>query len=158
MEDSRPLTNDEKLEKEWLRVELEKVTLMVEICWRRKFRGLWIREGDRNTKFFHSNRIANSHLRFNTINNLLVDGELSSDPNSIVACISHFYKQLYSENEGQRLVLDEGEFSRIFEEEAVWLDRPIEEEEVYGVIKNCNSNKSLGPDGYFSGLLGLFKA
>ena len=93
LEDSRPLSYDETLEKEWLRIDLEKVTLMVEICWRQKSRALWIREGDRNTKFFHRTKI--SHKRFNTIDNLLVEGELTSDPSSISACISHFYKQLY---------------------------------------------------------------
>ena len=119
---------------------------MVEICWRQKSRALWIREGDRNTKFFH--RIANSHRRFNTIDNLLVEGELTSDPNSISACISHFYKQLYLENKGVRPVLDEVDFSMISEVEAAWLDRPFEEEEVFGVIQGCNGDKSAGLDGF----------
>ena len=77
-----------------------------------------------------------------------MEGELTSDPNSISTCISHFYKQLYSENEGQRPVLDEVEFSMIFEEDVAWLDRQFEEEEVYGVIQCCNSDKSLGLDGF----------
>ena len=49
-----------------------------------------------------------------------------------------FLQTVYSENEGQRPVLDEVEFSTISEEEAAWLDRPFEEEEVYGVIQGCN--------------------
>ena len=144
--DCRPLTDEEILEKDWLRTELEKVTLMEEICWRQKSKALWIREGDRNSKFFH--RIANSHRRFNTINNLVVEGELTSNPSSIAACISLFYKQLYTENEGQRPLLDEVEFSRISGEDAAQLDRPFEEKEVYGVIKDCNGDKSPGLDGF----------
>lgn len=136
----------EILEKGQLRIELEKVTLMVEICWRQKSRALWIREGNRNTKFVH--RTENSYRRFNTINNLLVDGKLTSNTSSIAACISYFYKQLYSEYEDQKPVLDEVEFSRISEEEAAWSDRPFEEDKVYGVIKGCNSNKSPIPDGF----------
>ena len=60
-----------------IRDELEIVTLLEEISWRQKSRALCIREGDRNTKFFH--RIANSHKRVNSIDRLMVDGVLSSD-------------------------------------------------------------------------------
>ena len=49
----------------------------------------------------------------------MVDGELSSDPNSISTCISNFYKQLYSENEDQRPVIDEVKFSTISKKEVV---------------------------------------
>ena len=95
IEDSRALLQEERLELERVRGELEKVTLMEEICWRQKSRVLCIREGDRNTRFFH--RIANSHRRFNSIDRLMVDRELSSNPEAIVGCISHFYRQLYVE-------------------------------------------------------------
>ena len=86
---------EERLELERVRGELEKVTLMEEICWRQKSRVLCIREGDRNTRFFHC--LANSHRRFNSIDRLMVDGELSSDPEAIAGCICHFYRQLYAE-------------------------------------------------------------
>ncbi|XP_030970526.1 uncharacterized protein LOC115990899 [Quercus lobata] len=88
IEDSRGLTEEEKLELERIRGELEKASLLEEICWRQKSRVLCIREGDRNTKFFH--RVANSHRRFNSIDRLTVDGELSSDPEAIAECISRF--------------------------------------------------------------------
>ena len=81
---------------ERIRGELEKTSLLEEICWRQKSRVLCIREGDKNTKFFH--RIANSHRRFNSIDRLMVDGELSSDLKAIAKCISRFYKQLYSKS------------------------------------------------------------
>ena len=78
----------------------------------------------------------------------MVKGELTSNPSTIAACISLFYKQLYSENEEQRPLLDEVEFYRIFGEDVAWLDRPFEEEEVYGVIKDYDGDKSPGPDGF----------
>ena len=46
-----------------------------------------------------------------------------------------------------RLVLDDVEFSRISEEDAIWLDRPFDEDEVYEVIHGFNGDKAPGPDG-----------
>ena len=146
IEDSRALLQEERLELERFRGELEKVTLMEEICWRRKSRVICIREGDRNTRFFH--RIANSHRRFNFIDRLMVDGELSSDPKAIASCISHFYRQLYAKTVAHRPLLDDVKFSCISEEDALWLDRPFDKEEVFGVISDFMGDKALGPDGF----------
>jgi len=87
---------EEKLELGRIRDELEKATLLEEICWRQKSRVLCIREGDRNTKFFH--RIANSHRRYNSIDRIMEDGEMSSNPAAIANCISWFYRQIYRED------------------------------------------------------------
>ena len=100
IEDDHVLSAEESMEKDRIRGELEISTLLEEICWRQKSRALFLKEGDRNTKFFH--RIANYHRRCNTINRLLVDGELSSDQGIIEGCISHFHRQLYSETEIHR--------------------------------------------------------
>ena len=134
IEESQTLLEEERLELERVRGELEKVILMEEICWRQKSRILHIREGDRNTRFFHC--IANSHRRFNSIDRLMVDGELSSDPEAIAGCISHFYRQLYVETVAHRPLLDDVEFSCISEEDVLWLDRPFDEEKVFGVISD----------------------
>ena len=145
VEESRILTVEEKLDKERIRGELEKMTLE-EISWRQKSRVFCIKEGDRNTKFFH--RIANSHRRFNSIDKLMVDGVMSSDEGSIAEGITQFYRRLYFENEAHPPVLDDVEFGRISEEDALWLDRPFEEEEVFGVVSGFNGDKSPGPDGF----------
>ena len=93
---------------------------MEEIYWRQKSRVLYIREGDRNTRFFH--RIASSRRRFNSIDRLMVDGELSSDPEAIAGCISDFYRQLYAETMAHRPLLDDVEFSCISKEDVLWLE------------------------------------
>nr|XP_023928567.1 uncharacterized protein LOC112039889 [Quercus suber] len=142
IKESRGLTAEDKLNLERIQGELEEASLLEEICWRQKSRVLCIRDRDRNTKFFH--HIVNSHRRFNSIDRLMVDGELSSDLEDIAKAISHFYRQLYSENVVDKPVLDDVEFSRISEEDALWLDRTFDEEEVYGVINGFNGDKALG--------------
>ena len=86
MEESWGLLVEEMVEMGRIRDELEKATLLEEICWRQKSRVLYVREGDRNTKIFH--RIANSYRRVNYIDRLMVDGVLSFDPTAIADCIS----------------------------------------------------------------------
>ena len=78
----------------------------------------------------------------------MVDVVLSSDPENIVKCISRFYRQLYSENVAHRPVLDNVEFSRISKEDAIWLERPFDEEEVFGGINSFNGDKVPSPNGY----------
>ena len=142
VEESHVLTVEENLDKERIKGELEKMTLMEEICWRQKLRVFCIKEGDRNTEFFH--RMANSHRRFNYIDMLMVDRVMSSDRGSTAECITHFYRRLYSKNEVHRPISDDVDFGGISEEDALWLDRPFENE-VSRVVSGFNSDKSLGP-------------
>ena len=72
MEESKGILADETVEVGRIRDELEKATLLEEICWRQKSRVLYVRKGDKNIKFFH--RIVNSHS-----DRLMVGGELSSN-------------------------------------------------------------------------------
>ena len=65
---------------------------------------LWLREGDKNIKFFH--RFANSNRRYNSISTLLINGELSTETNAISDCITQYYSGLFIEEECRRPLLD----------------------------------------------------
>ena len=120
MEDSRPLNIEEKGKREILIVELDKVLMMNEICWRQNSRALWLKEGDQNSKFFH--RLASSHRSINTIGKLLVNGVSSTSHNEIRDHIALFYKQLYMEDGYRKPLLDWVEFISIPVEDAIRLD------------------------------------
>ena len=134
------------MEKASLRFELEKATLLEEISWRQKSRVLFLKEGDSNTRFFH--RMANSNRRNNCIENLMIDGALSSNQDRIATHIEHFYMNLYSEQQMQCPFPDILDFPRISRDNAVWLERPFEEAKIFEVIKEFNGDKSPGPDGF----------
>lgn len=82
--------SEEKLDLERIQGELEKDSLFGRNLLEAESRVLCIREEDRNTKFFL--RMANSHKRFNFIDRLMVNKEMSSDLEAITKCISCFYR------------------------------------------------------------------
>ena len=52
------------------------------------------------------------------------------------------------ETEVHRPLLDDIAFSRISKEDASWLDRPLDEDEVFGVVYDFNGDKASGPDSF----------
>jgi hypothetical protein len=76
IEEQRPLSSEDILSKEAATIELEKIILLEE-CWRKKKVVLWLR-GGKNTKFF--NRVASSNRKCNTIENLVINGDISFNP------------------------------------------------------------------------------
>ena len=146
IEESRVLTEEERITHARIKMELEKYILFDEISWRQKSRALWLREGDKNTKFFH--RVANSNRRNNTIGKLCVDGELTEDHEAIKVHIVNFYQSLYKESGVPRPLLDGLEFISLETEDVKWLERQFDEEEITEVIKGFNGDKASGPDGF----------
>jgi hypothetical protein len=144
--ETRGLVQEEKLKKADMSKELEKTLLCEEIHWRQKSRALWLKEGDRNTRFFH--KVANSHRRYNRVEVLSINGVLSDDPNEVKDHVVQFYQNLYSERNTWRPKMDNQDFLSIDEEDKNWLERDFEEKEVWEVVKGMEGDKAPGPDGF----------
>ena len=117
---------------------------------------LHLKEGDANTKFFH--RMTNSNRKNNGIESLMVNDTLSSDQGIIADYITHFFINLYSEQQVDRPFLDSLVFPMISGDNVDWLERPFEEAEIFDVVQSFHGDKSPGPDGlpngFFPSLLG----
>ena len=46
--------------------------LLEKVSWRQKSRAVWLKEGDKNTRFFH--KMANAHQRRNSVASVKVNG------------------------------------------------------------------------------------
>jgi hypothetical protein len=146
IESSRALVEEERIKKTEIASEIERCSLLEEVSWRQKSRVMWLKEGDKCSKFFHS--IANSNRRYNFIDSLLIEDTLSSNQSDIGEHVVEFYKKLFSEPFQWRPKVDGLSIDSILESEARWLERAFEEEEVRKVVLAMNGDKALGPDGF----------
>ncbi|OIT39647.1 putative acyl-activating enzyme 19 [Nicotiana attenuata] len=149
VQETRNLPEDELLQKASMFMKLEDIAKNEEIAWRQRSRVLWLKQGDRNTIFFH--RMANAHRRNNTIDKLEVNGVTVENPETIKGEILSFYQKLYTETEEWRPEVVLADCPCISESEKQWLQRSFEEDEVCAGVKLCASDKAPGPDGYTMG-------
>ena len=145
-EETHSLFAEEKLDQTNIRSNIEKLTLMEETSWRQKSRVLHLKEGDANTKFFHI--MANSNRKNNGIESLMINGTLSSDQGIIADYITHFFMNLYFEQQVERPFPDSLVFPMISGENADWLERPFEEAEIFDVIQSFHGDNSPSLDGF----------
>ena len=90
-------------------------------------------------------------MQINTIKN--ERGEIATDTIEIKSTVrKNYYKELYAkkfENLGEMdIFLEKHNLTKLNEDEAESLNRPITAEEIEAVIKNLATHKNPGPDGF----------
>ncbi|RVW77097.1 Transposon TX1 uncharacterized 149 kDa protein [Vitis vinifera] len=101
------------------REDYKKWVLLEEITWRQKSREVWLKEGDRNTGFFH--KMANAHRRRNNVDRIKINGAWLTEENGIRKGIANVFSAL---------------------------ETPFTEEEVFDALFGCNGDKAPRPDGF----------
>ena len=92
--------------------------------------------------------MANSHRRYNSIDSLMIEGNLCNNQVEISEHIVKFYQKLFEEQCQWRLRVDGLVFDQILDHEASWLEREFEEEEVRKVVLAMEGDKAPGPNGF----------
>ncbi|WMV18956.1 hypothetical protein MTR67_012341, partial [Solanum verrucosum] len=142
----RTLNVEEIHSKAELLLEFENIAKYEEISWRQRSRVNWLKQGDNNTKFFH--RTANAHKRYNSIDELNVNGEAVKSPEVIKKAIVDFYRELNIETETWRPSGNCRGGHIISEEDNLMLQKEFEDQEIWESVKLCAGDKAPGPDGY----------
>ncbi|KAF7839228.1 ribonuclease H [Senna tora] len=128
--------------------ELESVLDQEEALWFQKARCQWIRDGDRNTRYYHTKTI--SHRRRNKILMLKNNsGDWIEDLEEIKRTIVSFYKELFKEDLEQRSIsFPVFGWPSIETHEWESINSPFCPEEIKNVVFNIGGSKALESDGF----------
>ncbi|RVW55329.1 putative ribonuclease H protein [Vitis vinifera] len=119
---------------------------MEEVHWRQLSRELWLREGDRNTGFFH--RMANARRKVNILDKIKINGVRITEEQEVREGIANAYQQILSENPGWKADIGGILLKQISLSEAEALELPFSEVEIYAALMGMNGDKAPGPDGF----------
>ena len=109
-------------------------------------RELWLKEGDRNTRFFH--RMASAHRRVNHMDRIKINGITMTEERDVREGIVKAFKQQFSESPEWKADIGGLSFNQICVQEAEMLETPFSEEEVLTALMEMNGDKASGPDGF----------
>jgi exonuclease III len=138
-------------EEEKLQVQLEQRRKQEEILWRQKSRVQWLKEGEKNTKFFHRTMIHRRHI--NRITHLENEqGNLIREHTQIEEELNRYYQNLLTEtkeNRNEAITRVTSHIpSLVTPEQNTALMRQITQEEVDQAAKDMPPGKAPGPDGF----------
>jgi len=116
-----------------------------------KSRLLWLKEGDANSKFFHS--IMASRRRANSIFSLSVDGTTVEGVEGIRGLVFNHFSSHFRSVAAERPSIENLNFNMLNVGQCGELTNPFSAEEVKQAVWDCNSFKSPGPDGVNMGFV-----
>ncbi|XP_058784295.1 uncharacterized protein LOC131659071 [Vicia villosa] len=113
---------------------------------RLKSRQLWLKEGDKNSRFFHNS--IKDRQRKGAISVLEgAEGRVEGFEEVKKEVRDHF-EGFFKEENHDRAVPKGLDFRSLTKEDREWLERPFSEEEIKTAVWDCDGNKSPGPDGF----------
>ncbi|XP_021761807.1 uncharacterized protein LOC110726644 [Chenopodium quinoa] len=131
-----------------LRKDLDEILDREEIIWYQKSRVDWLKNGDRNTTFFHLSTIVrrwkNKVAAIKDENDVWLEDKLQIQDH----IVQYFAKLFTEENEPSSFDVPQDIFPELSTQDWSGLVRPYSRLEVEVVIKEMGSLKAPGPDGF----------
>ncbi|RVW22653.1 Transposon TX1 uncharacterized 149 kDa protein [Vitis vinifera] len=146
VEDERSLSMEESACKKEAKEVYAKWVELEETHWRQVSRELWLKAGDRNTRYFH--RMASAHRRVNHMDRIKINGITMTEEREIREGIVNAFKQHFSESPEWKADIGSLSFNQICVQEPEMLEAPFYEGEVQTALMEMNGDKAPGPDGF----------
>ena len=142
----RDLMETELAERRAAQAELWVWMKRKETFWAQQSRAKWLKEGDKNTKYFHT--LASIRKKKNTILALSTNNGFVNDPAGIHKEATSFFKKIFTEDFVSRPIFKGLDFKTLSTEQASSLIRPFSQKEIDEAVESCNAQKAPGPDGF----------
>ena len=126
--------------------DYKKWALLEKTSWRQKSREIWLREGDKNTKYFH--KMANAKARRNFLSKIIVNGVNLSSLEDINEGVCSAYQSLLSVSGDWGPSINGLNFKELGEGLASNLEVMFFEEEIFAALSSCCGDKAPGPNGF----------
>ena len=145
-ERERALTVEEFEKKMRMIDEFKKWAELEDIFWRQKSRELWLKEWDKNTRFFH--KMANAHRMRNFLEKLSVNGVCLEMENSIKKGVAGAFQLLLFETGKWRPSMERLTFNSLSLAYSATFEVHFSKYEVFSALSSLCGDKALGLDGF----------
>ncbi|EPS58553.1 hypothetical protein M569_16261, partial [Genlisea aurea] len=143
------ISNEVGLHLKDLKAQLKELWRLDELWWKQRSKAYWLKEGDKNNKFFHS--VASQRRQRNKITRLKSHDTWIEDPADIQREFLAFYEQLFTSSAPCREAISEVVRTiprRVTNEMNDKLIQAFTEDEVWFAVKQMNAESAPGPDGF----------
>ena len=150
-DDEDGLVESERDERKSLFAKLSETKSKQEAILFQKARQSWLKQGDLNTKFFHS--VVKWRRARNQLHGVFDNNKWCDSKEEVKVKVCKFFEERFARNDACQVRMDKVSFNTISEADNDWLVRDFSEEEVRAAIWGCDSSKSPGPDGFNFGFI-----
>ncbi|XP_057426355.1 uncharacterized protein LOC130719764 [Lotus japonicus] len=146
LEEEAGLSDEQNQERKNLLHEFWSVLKLHESLLCQKARSRWLKEGDQNSKYFHS--VVNWRRRSNSMVGLVIDGSWEEDPRKAKDEVSNFFQKKFTADNLEGLKLNGVPFKYVTAEDNAFLIGRFEASEIKEAVWECGGDKSSGPNGF----------
>jgi exonuclease III len=143
----RSISKDKVSNEVRLRCKLELLEEMENIKWKQRAHAWWLREGDRNTRYFHA--AATTRKKNNLVKELRrEDGSVVEAGRELTSYVLSYFQELFTSNGGDRIDdLIQKVIPRVTEDMNKHLVGEFTRNEVKAALDDIGNLKAPGPDG-----------
>lgn len=114
--------------------------------WPQNSRAKWLREGDKNTCYFHT--IDFIRRRKNNIELVDSEGGLIDSPDELKKEAVSLFSKIFKEDHQVRPTFENREFKQPNSSQVETLTSPFTHDEINNAVASCDSSKAPGPNGF----------